>query len=338
MHTISDLHSIFEDEFSALAEKPCSYPWLMGEGDRKRRIHITGLGDVGRTAAVALRVLGADIVDTIGLYDLNEAQAARMEMELNQIGTPCGRTRLPEAVILREEDLFACDVFLYCATKAVPAVGSGTQDVRMAQYEANRGIISIYARKAAQQSFAGLFGVVSDPVDLLCMAALLASREENGFLHPEQIQGFGLGVMYARAAYYARMAEKNGETGAGLFREEGRVFGPHGKGLVAANSIFGNHYDSVLSDTLTRQTVTANLEMRALGFKPYLAPAFSSAAYSVLAAISGEWCDSARYLHGLYFGARNRTSCEGTVWEETVLPEELAGKVEAAYHDLEALL
>lgn len=338
MYSILDLNSSLAAESAGAENEVCGYPWLLFGAGRRLRLHMAGLGDVGRTAAVGLRVLGGDVLDTIGVYDLNAAQTARVEMELNQISAPCGRSRLPKAAALRKEELFDCDVFLYCATKAVPAVGSGTQDVRMAQYETNRGIVGIYAEKAADAGFSGLFGVVSDPVDLLCMAALRASRTGRKPLHPEQIQGFGLGVMYARAAWYAGQAAGRGEAGAGWFPEEGRVFGPHGQDLVAANSILEEHYDDSLSRALTDQTVRANMEMRALGFKPYIAPAFSSAAFSVLAAVSGQWCDSARYLNGLYFGARNRTGADGTQWEDAALPAALFDRVQQAYHSVEAVL
>ncbi len=46
-------------------------------------------------------------------------------------------------------------------------------------------------------------------------------------LLPEQVQGFGLGVMDARAAYWARQE--------GIPFSHGRVYGPHGRGLVVAN-------------------------------------------------------------------------------------------------------
>lgn len=338
MYRIPDLYSSLAEESAEARERFCSYPWLLRQDGRRLRLHIVGLGDVGRTVAVGLRVLGGEVLDRIGIFDLNEAQAARVEMELNQISAPCGRSRMPSAEILREENLFACDVFLYCATKAVPAVDGRPQDVRMAQYGANRRIVAAYAEQAAEESFPGLFGVVSDPVDLLCMAAFLASQVGGYSLHPEQIQGFGLGVMYARAAYYAGKAADRGEKNACWFPEEGRVFGPHGQDLVAANSICPGHYDDALSRSLTEQTVHANLEMRAIGFKPYIAPAFSSAAFSVLAAVSGEWCDSARYLNGLYFGARNRTTTEGTKWESRELPESLFERVDQAYHSVEAVL
>lgn len=69
--------------------------------------------------------------------------------------------------------------------------------------------------------------------------------------------------MAARCAYYARQL--------GLNEEKLRVYGPHGQGLVCANSC-GADYDAALSARLTEQTRTANLCVRELGFKPYLAP------------------------------------------------------------------
>lgn len=97
---------------------------------------------------------------------------------------------------------------------------------------------------------------------------LESNRDENGIfdgkgLFPEQIQGFGLGVMNARAAYFAKRDPR-----FAAFLTEGRSFGPHGEDLVVANSV--ERYDDALSRELTRLTVEANLEMRALGFKPLM--------------------------------------------------------------------
>lgn len=60
-----------------------------------------------------------------------------------------------------------------------------------------------------KQNFKGIFAVVSDPVDLLCRAAFIESNKnpDGTFnfsgLSSDKIFGYGLGVMYARAAYYA---------------------------------------------------------------------------------------------------------------------------------------
>ncbi|MDO4619826.1 MAG: lactate dehydrogenase [Lachnospiraceae bacterium] len=322
----------------------CAYKWLAAQDGRKLRLQAAGLGDVGRTMLIGLLLAGIDVIESIGIYDLSPAALQRMEIELNQVAWPCRPGSGPRVYILREEELFQdCDAFFFCATKAIPEVGSGVQDVRMAQYEANKGIVALYAAKASQKAFRGLFGVVSDPVDLLCQAAFLTACKdaaENGGrgLHPEQIQGFGLGVMFARASYYAA---KDADAYP-YFKEEGRAFGPHGKALVVADSIDPAHYDPERSRALTEKTVQANLEVRALGFKPYIAPALSSAALTILAALRGEWNDSARYLNGLWFGARNRTRAESgcTEWEADgrELPEDLYRRLEKAYRHLESFL
>ncbi|MGN1231535.1 MAG: lactate dehydrogenase, partial [Anaerotignum sp.] len=219
----------------------------------------------------------------------------------------------------------------------IPPVGSAVQDVRMAQFEANRGIISLFAKKARAAQFAGLFAVVSDPVDPLCKTAFLSSNEgeEGKFdgkgLRPEQVQGYGLGVMNARAAYYAKQ-----DARFSSFLTEGRAFGPHGEDLVIANSI--SAYDDALSKELSRLAVEANLRTRELGFKPYVAPAISSAALSILLTLRGEWHYSSNFLGGVYMGCKNRTTEYGLEMEALPLPEALFRRIERAYQNLEAIL
>lgn len=309
--------------------------WLQKDRTDRKRIHLAGLGDVGRNVAIGLTLLGEEVVECIGLYDLNESQCKRMETELSQIAAPPGGKRIPPVASVSWKDIFACDVFLFCATKSVPALGSGVKDVRMAQYEANSEIVAIYAREAARTGYRGLFVVVSDPVDLLCMEALRASRGEEGAraLTTDQIRGCGLGVMNARAAYYAR---KHSEFS--LYLEEGRAFGPHGQNLVIANSIVPEHYDDECSKKLTELTVGANMEVRALGFKPFLAPAMSSAVLTILALLRGEWNYSAAYLNGLYFGALNRQTPKGVEWESNPIPDELFARLEEAFDSLRKIL
>ena len=163
--------------------------------------------------------------------------------------------------------LFDCDVFLFAATRSIPAVGSNVKDVRMAQFDANREIVAHYARMARQADFRGLFLVMSDPVDPLCKAAWLASNtDENGVfdgkgLLAEQVQGLGLGVMNARAA---ALAKANPAYAA--FLTEGRSFGPHGADLIIADSI--EHYNDEVSRALTQEVVEANLRIRKIGFTP----------------------------------------------------------------------
>jgi malate/lactate dehydrogenase len=295
------------------------------------RLQLAGLGDVGQNVAIGLTLLGGRQIDTIGLYDLNTAQVQRMETELSQFAPPPGGERLPRVYAVREEELFDCDVFLFCATKAVPEVGSEAGDVRMAQYEANKKIVGLYGQMASDRNYAGLFLVISDPVDLLCMEVL----RRGSSLHPEQIRGCGLGVMNARGRYYAA-----GEPEFSSYLTEGRAFGPHGKDLVLANSLDPKRYDPKISEALTERAVHANLEVRKLGFKPYLAPAMSSAVFTILAMLKGEWNYSAAWLNGLYFGALNRLAGPEllTEWEEMPLPEHLFHRLEKSYGSLEEIL
>lgn len=307
--------------------------WLYQKRNSRKKIHLAGLGDVGGTVLIGLALMGGDVIESLGIYDLNENQCNRWEMELNQVTVPFGTQRIPETRIITEEELFDCDVFAFCVAKAVPAIGSGVRDVRMAQFEANRAIVSWYAKKAADEHFQGLFLVISDPVDLLCKAALLSSGEGRRPLHPNQIQGCGLGVMNARAAYYAKQDERFAK-----YLTEGRAFGPHGQELVIANSILPGNYNEQDSLELTELTVQANLKIRGMGFKPYIAPALSSAALTILLILKGEWNYSSNYLNGVYFGAKNRTGEHGIEWEVLPLPELLFKRLERSYNSLREIL
>ena len=179
---------------------------------------------------------------------------------------------------------------------------------------------------------------MSDPVDPLAKTAYLESnRDEAGHwdglgLSPEQVQGYGLGVMNARAAYYAK---KDGKFAS--FLREGRAFGPHGQGLVIANSV--EHYREDLSQELTRLSLEANLEMRALGFKPYAAPALSSGALSILLTLRGEWHYGSVFLDGVYLGCKNRYTPAGLETELLPqIPQPLFDRIRAAAEGLRGIL
>ena len=173
-------------------------------------------------------------------------------------------------------------------------------------------------------------------MDPLCQAVWRASNlgpdgelDHLGLL-PEQVQGFGLGVMSARAAYFAK-----GDPRFASFFTEGRAFGPHGQGLVIANSI--RHYDDALSRELTQLTLEANLRVRDLGFKPYVAPAISSGALQLLLTLRGEWHCSSAPLGGVWFGCRNRFTPAGLSLETLELPDALFARLretERALHNI----
>jgi len=295
---------------------------------RKLTLTLVGLGDVGGTVLTALKLLGREIGE-IRIFDFNEAQCRRYATELNQV-LPLEEEQ-PRITVCREEQLFDCDLFLFTASRGVPPVGQEHTDVRMAQYEANRTMIAAYARMARAAHFKGMFCQISDPVDLLARAVYLESnRGEAGHfdwqgLLPEQIQGFGLGVMAARARFYA--------PELGVDPDALRVYGPHGQGLVAAN-LPDAGYDPAVSEELSRLTREANLRVRELGFKPYLAPGLSSAAVSILQMIRGRFHYGAVPLGQAYFGCRSRFTDRGLETFREPICSALRMRLERAYADL----
>ncbi len=303
----------------------------------RSRVNLLAVGDVGGTLLTGLKLLGGDCIESIGICDLNPATVARWTAEMSQIAWPWDYDALPDVHPVELSRLFDCDVFIFAATKAIPAVGSEVKDVRMAQLEANRAIVAHYAKMARAANFKGLFMVLSDPVDPLCKAAYLASNAgEDGEwdgqgLLAEQIQGFGLGVMNARAAALAKEQEKFRS-----FLTEGRSFGPHGEGLVIANSLAA--YDDVLSRELTELVKTANLRIRAIGFKPYIAPALSSGVFQLLLTLRGEWHCGSVCLGGVWFGCRNRFTPSGIETEGLSLPDALFDRLLETQQTLAAIL
>ena len=302
----------------------------------KRRVHLLAVGDVGSTLLTALKLLGGDVISSIGIRDLDERTVARWTAEMGQIAWPWDYGALPEVEAVGPDRLFDCDVFLFAAAKSIPAVGGGVKDVRMAQLEANRPLAESFARQAREAGFRGLFVVLSDPVDPLCRAAWRASNlgpdgelDHLGLL-PEQVQGFGLGVMNARAAYFAKRDPRFAS-----FLTGGRTFGPHGKGLVVANDL--ERYDDALSQELTRLTLEANLRIRDLGFKPYAAPAVASGAMQLLLTLRGDWHCGSVDLGGVWFGCKNRFTPWGLEIETLALPEALFARLretEAALREI----
>jgi malate/lactate dehydrogenase len=293
----------------------------------KNRVHILALGDVGRTMLVGLRLLGADKIYSIGICDLNVKNLQRLEIEINQIRYPFaeGQWVLPKVEIVTEKDLFQCDVFIFCATKGTPPIGA-QGDMRMAQLEANSELVRHFGALAKAADFKGLACIVSDPVDNLCRVFL-----ESSGLKPYQVSGFGLGVMNARACYYA---EKDPRLVHYL--TEGRAFGPHGQDLVIADSL--THYNDALSRELTQKVVTCNLAVRDLGYKPYIAPALSSAAISILLTLRGKWHYGSLYLgdgkRGAFLGIKNRLTEKGFEYEDAALCPELYARIKHAYLNL----
>ena len=325
VRAVNRLHPRWQELLSPLPRK------------KKVRVNLLGLGDVGATLLMGLRLLGGDVIDSVGICDLRENVPQRWEFELNQINLPGPYDTLPPVEIIGPEELFRGDVFLFCASRFVPDTAVKDGDVRMAQYQLNRELVALYAKKARQARYEGLFCVVSDPVDPLCRAALLESnRDEEGNLDglglfSHQVRGFGLGVMNARAVYYAKQDPRFTD-----FLTDGRSFGPHGEDLVLANSV--SDYDDALSRELTEKVAHANLEMRRMGFKPYVAPAFSSGALSLLSCLRGQWHYSSAFLGGVFMGGRNRLTDRGVEFERLPLPEALLDRLKETEEKLKAIL
>ncbi len=309
-----------------------AFSWLLAQAKPKRsgfKVTLVGLGDVGGTVLTGLKLLGQEI-DEVAIFDPNQAQCARYEMEMNQILSPDGRP-LPKVTICPEAELFDCDLFAFTASRGVPGLDSRVKDVRMAQFEANREMLDHYAKLARAANFQGIFCQISDPVDNLARSVFLTSnRDESGQydfkgLLPEQVQGFGLGVMAARAAYLAQKER--------IDFTNGQVYGPHGQGLIVANDR-GRGYDAMLSETLTRLTREANLRVRDLGFKPYIAPGLSSAAISLVRLLRGQDHYGAVPLDGAYFGCLSRFTPLGISLVREAIHPALLDRLSAAHRSL----
>ena len=259
----------------------------------------------------------------IGLGDLFPTTEEAHILDLSAFDAPAG-TPIADALDLN-------DIILEIDNKSM----TNRPDL-WGHYGIARELAALYAQKARQARYRGLFCVVSDPVDPLCRAVLTESnRAPSGEmdyqgLFSHQVRGFGLGVMNARAAYYARKDPRFAS-----FLTEGRSFGPHGEDLVIANSI--RHYNDALSRQLTEQAVRANLRMRELGFKPYVAPALSSGALSLLLCLRGQWHCSSTYLGGVFMGARNRVLPTGTELERLPLPRQLQDRLQTTMDRLRAI-
>lgn len=296
----------------------------------KWRINVVGLGDVGGTLLTGLKLLGVKKIHSLGLYDRDTNRMERYKYELSQILSPDMKESSIDIRILKEEEVFDCDMFVFCVSVGVPEVGKEDEDVRLVQFKGNSKIIGQYAHLARSKNFKGIFSVVSDPVDLLCKAAFIDSNKDLSGnmdfrgLAPEQIRGYGLGVMNARACYYALQQDDTKH-----YLHEGRAFGPHGDGLIIADSIV--NYNEELSESLTHSTKTANLEVRSTGFKPYIAPALSSGCLSILATINSQWHYSATFIGGTFMGCKNRLLPSGVELETLNLNKTLLKKLNSTY-------
>ena len=94
-----------------------------------------------------------------------------------------------------------------------------------------------------------------------------------------------------------------------------------------------------VSRELTHRTVTANLVMREIGFKPYVAPALSSGALSILLTLRGAWHCGSVFLDGVFMGVKNRYTPAGVETELLPrIPDPLFGHIREAAEHLKSVL
>ena len=98
------------------------------------------------------------------------------------------------------------------------------------------------------------------------------------------------------------------------------------------------HYDNALSQELTELTESANLRIRELGYKPYVAPAVSSGAMQLLLTLRGEWHCGSVCLGGIWFGVKNRFTPHGLETEALPMPDALFARLRETEAQLRALV
>lgn len=273
---------------------------------RRRRVGLAGLGRVGGTAATVLAAMPspASGISELLVGDSDAANLARWSAELASIT----RWRLPDtlpvvATATPDEMMARCDVVLFAASSAVPPLGT-RGDVRHVQFDPNRALLRAYVEAAGRADFAGLFLVVSDPVESLSLAAFRDSNADptGGFsgagMAPERIGGLALAVMWGRALAEARRRGWN-EVG-----RRGGAYGPHSDEVVVFDDV--RRPDRRRSDQLTRAAREGNLELREMGFLPYVGPAVSSVALSLPPLLSGREALASLFLDGVYLGGPTR--------------------------------
>ncbi len=300
------------------------------------RVNLLALGDVGSTLLMGLRLLGGDVIDSIGICDVRENVPQRWEMELNQIVSPEGE-RLPPVELVSPEEVFDGDVFLFCASRFVPDTSVTSGDVRMAQYQVNRGTggplcphgpAAALWRNVLRGQRSGGSPVPGG-----------AGGEQPGRDGPvgrrRAVFPSGAGLRTGGHAGQSHVLCPEGATVCRL-SDGGAYLRPHGADLVVANSI--EHYDDALSRELTERVVQANLEMRRLGVQAPMWPrpsargaepaGLSAGAVALLVHLSG-W--------GVYGGQKPAAPHGDGAGAAAALPEALQERLRDTMERLRAI-
>lgn len=273
---------------------------------RARRVGIAGLGRVGGTAAAVLASMTSTSsgISELLIGDTHAANLSRWFAELASITRWRTPDVLPAVSTATPEEMMArCDVLLFAASDAVPPLGT-RGDVRHVQFDPNRELLRTYLAAASRAEFSGLFLIVSDPVESLALAAFHDSnvdstgRFSGDGMAPERVGGLALAVMWGRALAHA---QRRGWSNVGV---HGGAYGPHSDEVVVFDDL--RRPDPVRSSQLTRAAREGNLELRAMGFLPYVGPAISSVALSLPPLLSGREVLASLFLDGVYLGGPTR--------------------------------
>ena len=97
MHHLSELRENAEI-FKRDASGEYAFPLIE---DRKYRINILALGDVGGTLLLGLVLLGGNTVESIGIFDIKPDNAFRFEAEMNQIMYPANSGNTVKTEVIR---------------------------------------------------------------------------------------------------------------------------------------------------------------------------------------------------------------------------------------------
>lgn len=271
------------------------------------RVAIAGMGRVGGMAAAVLAATPTreSRISELLISDSDPANQERWRLELEAVGHWRRYFDLPRVRVCPPEQVFSrCDVFLFAAADSVPPVGS-TEDVRMVQFAPNRAILAPYLAFAAQAEFAGLFLVISDPVEWLARAAFRDSNTDaqgrftGTGLAPERLGGLALAVMWARALSRARL-----EGWEDQVSRRGAAFGPHSTEVVVFDDF--QHPDAARSAALTGSARQGNFLVRSAGFLPWVAPGVTSVGLTLPRLLAGNEILASIFLDGLYFGGPAR--------------------------------
>ncbi len=262
--------------------------------NKKKKILVYGLGNVGGTVLISLRLLlNSEFAEHIAIYDKNPKLAERYELEVNQIHPPKPEKQVEVRILENFDKIPEYDIIVFAAAAHIPPLESARINVRDIQFPGNRRILDSLIEPLKNTGFMGNIIIVSDPVDILCTYLF---NKLN--ILSSQITGMGLGVMAARANY---ILEKQGYH---EFYEKGQIFGPHNEGVIAIPDKDRSTKEEIIN--LSYNIENLNFIVREKGYYPYIAPAISSVAYNILYALLGHDILSCVYIDGIYWGFRSR--------------------------------